>query len=55
MRVFPFIKTYKGAWKRFDRMKKELGKNKNQFVTIADFSEWEGLEINFVKDKLNGK
>lgn len=52
-RIFPHIKSYKGAWDRIKRVKEGLGKKKHQQITVVDLAEWEGLDVSIIMVTLN--
>ncbi len=47
-KVFRHIKSYKGAWFRIQKVKDALGKKKHQGVTVAEFADWEGLDVSII-------
>lgn len=43
LRILTHLTTYDGAWCRLKRIKKCLGKERHQHLTIQEFADWEGL------------
>ena len=48
-RVLSHITSYMGAYYHLRNIKKCLGKQKHQGVTVKEFAEWEGLDIDAVQ------
>lgn len=52
MRIFTHLTSYSGAMYRYNIMKTTLNKKKHQFVTVVEFSDYEGLPIEKVYENL---
>lgn len=52
LRVITHITSYNGAWLRYQRIKKCLGKERHQYLTIQEFADWEGLDAHLVLNAL---
>jgi len=52
-RVLPHITSYNGAWKHLDNIKKCLGKQTHQRVSVLEFAQWEGLDAQIVLNQLS--
>lgn len=53
MKIYSKITTYKGAWLMYQRLKKLIGKQKHQCLTVGDIAQWEGWEITDVYSLIN--
>lgn len=53
MKVFNHIKTYHGAWLHIRSIKKNIGKQAHQVLTMREFAEWHGIDTQIVIEKLS--
>ncbi|MEO5681449.1 MAG: hypothetical protein ABIQ88_02345 [Chitinophagaceae bacterium] len=45
LKIYDHLTTYMGAYYRYKAIKKLLGKQKHQFITVKEFADWEGVAV----------
>lgn len=53
LKIYNSVTTYKGAWLLYQRLKKLIGKQEHQCLTVGDIAQWEGWEVQDVYTLLN--